>query len=389
MPPPYQPEKNIVNKPNINKLLNIYDFAALASHILSKRQYDYIITGADNEIAVKENERIYQRIMLRPKVFRNTTIIKNTNTHILGYPVSCPIYITSTGRSRNAHSEGETAINKACFNENIIQMTPSYCLNDIQISQLQNQCVLVQLYARIKEPKRKEATKNVILNAIQKGCKGIVLTVDITTAPNRPRDRRPKTTFNRTDLEWDDLLWIKSLLSKSINSNMKLILKGVQCGEDVLKAIQYDVDAVILSNHGGRVLDYARSSIEILIEVMEVLDANNLRNKIEVWIDGGIRRGTDIFKAIALGATAVGIGRACLYGLACYGQQGVEKIVQILKNELLETMKFMGTITIKDINKNAIIYRNINTHLTLVPVNHGRESVYSKLHPVTQIQSKL
>eukprot|EP01084_Bolivina_argentea_P288800 495750_1 len=240
--------------------------------------------------------------MLRPRVFRNTTIIKNTNTHILGYPVSIPIYCTSTGRSRNAHSEGETAINKACLNENIIQMTPSWCLNDIQISHSQNQCVLVQIYARIKEPKRKEATKKAILNAIQKGAKGIVLTVDAKTAPNRPRDRRPQKIFNRTDLEWDDLLWIKSLLPNSINSNMKLILKGVQCNEDVLKAIEYGVDAVILSNHGGRELDYARSSIEILIEVMEVLDSNNLRNEIEVWIDGGIRRGTDVFKAIALGA---------------------------------------------------------------------------------------
>ena len=141
---------------------------------------------------------------------------------------------------------------------------------------------------------------------------------------------------------------------------MPLILKGVQTGEDALLAYQYGVDGIVVSNHGGRQVDTARPTLEVLVEVMDALRSNaeyrnNNGRKFEVYIDGGIKRGTDVFKAIALGATAVGIGRAALYGLAAYGQPGVEATLEILKNELYTTMQFMGTPTIADVKHARLV----------------------------------
>jgi len=182
------------------------------------------------------------------------------------------------------------------------------------------------------------------------------------------------STFIDPSLCWADLEWIKRECGE-----MKVVLKGIQCGEDAILAVEHGIDAIILSNHGGRQLDYGRSGMEILVEVMSFLDAHSMRGRIEVWVDGGFRRGTDVFKALALGATCVGIGRPMLFGLACYGQEGVEKVMEIFKNELETTMQMMGTPTLKDIKKNMLVYRNIDDHITPVPPNFNARSTFSPL----------
>ena len=156
-----------------------------------------------------------------------------------------------------------------------------------------------------------------------------------------------------------------------------------------MKAVEYGIDAIVLSNHGGRQLDYGRSGIEILVEVMNFLDANSMRGRIEVWVDGGFRRGTDVFKALALGATCVGIGRPFLFGLACYGQQGVEKIAKIFKNELKTCMQMMGTSSLKDIKKNMLVYKNIDDHITAAPQNLNALNTYTPISTAIQLNSKL
>ena len=126
-------------------------------------------------------------------------------------------------------------------------------------------------------------------------------------------------------MSWKDIAWVRTI------TKMPIALKGVQRVEDVLKAVEYGVDAVVLSNHGGRQLDTARSGLEVLAEVMPALRERGWQDKIEVYIDGGIRRATDILKALCLGARGVGIGRAFLYAMSAYGQKGVERAMQLLK----------------------------------------------------------
>eukprot|EP01126_Amoeba_proteus_P061146 TRINITY_DN8171_c0_g1_i11.p1 TRINITY_DN8171_c0_g1~~TRINITY_DN8171_c0_g1_i11.p1 ORF type:complete len:218 (-),score=49.45 TRINITY_DN8171_c0_g1_i11:110-763(-) len=186
---------------------------------------------------------------------------------------------------------------------------------------------------------------------------------------------RALTGFIDPSLSWKDIPWFRSI------TRVPLVLKGIQCGEDALLAVKAGVDAIILTNHGGRQLDYSRSGIEILPEVMSALRSVGAENKIEVWIDGGVRRGTDIFKALALGAKAVGVGRPFLYGLASYGQEGVERVIQLLKDELEMTMRLMGAPTLAHVNPEMLVIKDLSTHVTHTP-DYLSEGTYYPLTPI-------
>jgi len=181
------------------------------------------------------------------------------------------------------------------------------------------------------------------------------------------------SSFIDPSLSWKDIKWFRSI------TKMAIVLKGIQCAEDAILAVQHGVDAIILSNHGGRQLDFGRSAVEILVEVMAALKSINAQNKIEVYIDGGIRRGTDIFKALALGARGVGIGRPTLYGLAAYGEEGVNRVLELLKEEFEVCMKLMGTPTIADIRSEMVHTRNIYDHFSAQPKSTLFDNVYVPL----------
>jgi L-lactate dehydrogenase (cytochrome) len=199
--------------------------------------------------------------------------------------------------------------------------------------------------------KDREITKRIVEHAEKRGIKGLFITVDAPQLGRREKDMRSKfsdvgsnvqatggdnvdrsqgaaraiSSFIDPGLSWKDIPWFKSITS------MPIILKGVQRVEDVLKAIETGCQGVVLSNHGGRQLDTARSGIEILAEVMPILRAQGLENKIEIYVDGGVRRATDIIKAVCLGAKGVGIGRPFLYAMSAYGLPGVDRAMQLLK----------------------------------------------------------
>lgn len=179
--------------------------------------------------------------------------------------------------------------------------------------------------------------------------------------------------FIDPSLDWERIKWIQTI------TKLPIFLKGIQCAEDALLAIEYGVAGIVLSNHGGRQFDCGRSGVEILVEVMDALREHNLEGKMEIYVDGGIRRGSDILKCIALGATAVGIGRPTLYGLAAYGQAGVEKVLQLLKDELTMLMRLMGAPTISHINRKMVITRNLSDHISPVPRDNLKEDVYIPL----------
>ena len=192
---------------------------------------------------------------------------------------------------------------------------------------------------------------------------------------------RAISEFIDPSLCWDDINWLQGI------TQLPIILKGVGCGLDTVMGYQAGCAGVVLSNHGGRQLDTARSGIEILPEAVEMLNKHdpNWRSRFELYVDGGIRRGSDIFKAVALGATAVGIGRPVLYSLAAYGQAGVERLCSIYKEELTMVMRLMGTLTIGDITEDHVLSENLTTHVPAQARDHLQLDTYEPLRPAAKL----
>jgi L-lactate dehydrogenase (cytochrome) len=261
-----------------------------------------------------------------------------------------------------------------------------------------------QLYVN----KDRDLMKTVVQKAENLGFKALFITVDAPQLGRRERDMRNKakmsanvqgkqkekiptaqgttraiSSFIDPSLSWKDLPFFKSI------TKMPIILKGVQTGKDAVLSYEAGMDGIVVSNHGGRQLDYARSGIEMLVEIMDALHSINADlDKFTVLVDGGFRRGSDLFKALALGAKGVGLGRPTLVGMAAYGEEGVEKVIQIFKDELEMHMRLMGTPTIKDMLPKMVITRNVADHFSPAPVDFLSQQVYDPLPLATRV-SKL
>jgi L-lactate dehydrogenase (cytochrome) len=194
---------------------------------------------------------------------------------------------------------------------------------------------------------------------------------------------RAISSFIDPSLSWNDIPWFKSI------TKMPIVLKGVQCVEDVLKSVEAGCAGVVLSNHGGRQLDTARSGVEILGEVMPVLRNLGLEKKIEIFVDGGVRRATDIIKALCMGATGVGIGRPFLYAMSAYGVDGVDRAMQLLADEMEMNMRLIGAQRITDLIPAMVDTRGLTQHghLITVPVDRLGEAAYDELRGPIDEQS--
>jgi L-lactate dehydrogenase (cytochrome) len=227
----------------------------------------------------------------------------------------------------------------------------------------------------------RDLSKKLILKAEKMGVKVICVTVDAPVLGRREKDMRLKfvhaashiqqksdvyrekgvsqalSSFIDSSLSWDDIKWFRSI------TKLPLVLKGVHIAEDALKAAYYGLDGIIISNHGGRQLDAVPSGIEMLEDICNALSEQGLSGRLEIMVDGGFRRGTDIFKALALGAKAVGLGRPFLWAMSSYGQEGVEKAIELLAEELETTMRLAGTPTIREITHHHVKRRNTGSKL--------------------------
>lgn len=324
------------------------------------------------------------------------------STTMLGTPCSVPFYVTATALGKLGHVEGEVVLTRASHKHNVIQMIPtlaSCAFDEIMDAAGPGQVQWLQLYVN----KDREITKRIVQHAEERGCKGLFITVDAPQLGRREKDMRMKFTeqgsnvqsgqatdtsqgaaraissFIDPSLNWDDIPWFRSI------TKMPIVLKGVQRVEDVVRAAEAGVQGVVLSNHGGRQLEFARSGIEILAETMPVLRQLGLDNKIEVYIDGGIRRATDILKALCLGARGVGIGRPFLYAMSAYGQEGVERAMQLLKDEMEMGMRLIGAQTIADLNPSMVDARSLFNHGS-PPVDNLSNAVYDPLVNPSQRQ---
>jgi L-lactate dehydrogenase (cytochrome) len=392
--------------PDISMMVNVWDFELIAKQKVSKEAWAYLMSGADDEVCLRENHAAFHRVILKPKVLVDVDKI-DMSTTILGTKCSIPMYITSCALGRLYHEEGEMELCRGAHMADIPQLCPTLasCTMDEMLSaRAEGQTQWWQLYVN----KDRELTKSVVQRAEANGFKALFVTVDAPLLGRRERDMRNKakisasvqtkqkekvptsqgttraiSSFLDPALNWKDVPWLRSI------TKMPIILKGVQTGEDAIKSYEAGVNGIVVSNHGGRQLDFARSGIEMLVEVMDALKSINADlDKFTVLVDGGFRRGSDVFKALALGAKGIGIGRPSLVGVAAYGSEGVDKVLQIFKDELEMHMRLMGTPTIKDMVPEMIITRNVADHLSVAPTDFLSSQVYTPLPLATSI-SKL
>lgn len=382
--PPTEEELNrrqmVKRKPDLGQIYNLNDFEFVARHTMEKVAWGYYSSGSDDEITLRDNHLSYQRILFKPRVMVDVTNI-DLSTTMLGTKTSVPFYITATALGKLGHKDGEKVLTRSAAKQDVIQMIPtlaSCSFDEIVDEATDKQTQWLQLYVNSD----REICKGIVQHAEKRGIKGLFITVDAPQLGRREKDMRLKnvedlshvqgegddadrsqgaaraiSSFIDTGLNWKDIKWFRSI------TKMPIILKGVQTVEDSLLAVEHGVDGIVLSNHGGRQLEYSKPPIELLAELMPILRKRNLHNKLEVYTDGGVRRASDILKAICLGAKGVGIGRPFLYAMSTYGDDGVVKAIQILKDEMIMNMRLLGTPTIDRLNENYVDTRAISRYV--------------------------
>ncbi|KAF8070715.1 FMN-dependent dehydrogenase-domain-containing protein [Lyophyllum atratum] len=394
-------QTRISARPPLSEILNLHDFEAIARQVMPEKAWAYYSSAADDEITTRENHAAYHRIWFRPRVLRDVSKV-DWSTTIMGHKSSMPLYITATALGKLGHPDGELNLTRAAAKHGVIQMIPtlaSCSFDEIMDAAQPGQVQFFQLHVFFAS-----ITKRIVQHAEKRGIKGLFITVDAPQLGRREKDMRMKfeaedpsevtqagsegvdrsqgaaraiSSFIDPGLKWEDLKWFKSI------TTMPLILKGVQCWEDALEAYDLNLAGVVLSNHGGRQLDFSRSGIEVLVEVVEKLKEKRgvtfPNEKFQLFVDGGVRRATDVLKAIALGATAVGIGRPFLYAYSAYGPEGMDKALQILHDEFEMNMRLLGAPTIKDVVPAMVDASNIHTHIVSVPGDRLYESNYEGL----------
>ena len=325
----------------------------------------YLNDGVEDRLTLKANMEAYRKIQLRPRRLIDVRKI-STQIELFGQQLDNPLLISPVGYQQLFHPDGELATVRAAVKKGHLMMVSSVSNHSVtRIASTASANLWFQLYPT----QDRKITKILLENAEKAGCKICVLTVDHPVLGNRevgvpmlrkimkgkklkmgnfegifPEGIMPEgTSVIDPSMTWDMIHWLKA------NCQMKVVLKGIVTWEDAALALQYGADGLIVSNHGGRQLESNRGTIECLPEIVEVV-----KGKVPVMIDGGIRRGTDIFKALALGAKAVCIGRPFCWGLGALGQEGVELVLDILMAEFKRDMQLAGTTSIDQISKNYV-----------------------------------
>ncbi|KAF4968285.1 hypothetical protein FZEAL_10406 [Fusarium zealandicum] len=340
--------------PKLEEIICANDFALAAQKALTPKAWAFYSSAATDLVTINKNRELIRRVMLRPRILRNVSVV-SIDRKILGLDSKAPFFMCPAAMATMAHPDGELGWSRAAANEGIFEIissNASYSLPSIIGAAPSGHPFFLQLYVNSNRPK----TIELLHRARSLGVKAIFVTVDAPVAGKREADERiPQAVVIKSEmsgsdstkdtkgsglgrlmgqyidksLAWEDLKWIREA------SSVPIVLKGVQTVDDVRLSVEHGVDGVMLSNHGGS----AQASILILLEVRKQFP--EAFQHLEVFIDGGFERGSDILKAIALGATAVGIGRPFLYSLV-YGQKGVEHLSQILKDELETSMRLAG-----------------------------------------------
>lgn len=319
-------------------------------------------------LALQENERAFQRWWLRPRILRNVALA-DPSCSFLGDGCAFPVFLCPTSVVKTADPAGELGNVRAASRERVIYMCPtlgSYSLEEMGTAS--SFALWLQLYTTTD----RERSAQLLKRAEAVGVKAIFVTVDTPVLGKRERDLRVKSAGvpldgktvkksatgvaasigfrHHAELDWAEIEWLQSM------TTIPICLKGVAAGEDAVLAARRGIRAIVVSNHGARQLDCGRATLDSLIECVAALKSAGLYDRISVFVDGGIRRGSDIVKALALGAHGCGIGRPVLWSLAAYGEEGVVRMLQILKDEFLKCMMMCGVTQVSMLSKENLLW---------------------------------
>jgi isopentenyl diphosphate isomerase/L-lactate dehydrogenase-like FMN-dependent dehydrogenase len=363
------PLAKAADKPNIDDILSIMDLDEAAKAVLPPAHYGYLASGVDDDVTLRANREAFQKITVRP---RRLIDIRNVDTRVdlFGKQWSLPVLLSPCGSQKAFHPEGEVAAARGANSRHVLQILSSITTCPIEdVAAAAGGTIWYQLYPT----SRWEITQNLVRHAEAAGCPVIALTVD------RPAPRNSETQKRMARLDsrqcsachpagkfYDRKSMFKGIDMSGVTQNnpgmtwefvqrlrdftkVKLLLKGIEIREDAELAVKAGIDGIVVSNHGGRAEDSGRATIDSLPEVVAAVNG-----KMPVLMDGGIRRGSDVFKALALGAKAVCVGRPYLWGMSAFGQAGVEKAIDILRAELETMMGQCGTPTLAGITRASL-----------------------------------
>ncbi|XP_054724423.1 2-Hydroxyacid oxidase 1-like [Uloborus diversus] len=364
------------------EIVCVDDFEKYALNVLDKKIADYYKSGANLEQTLSENRKGFSRLRFRTRCLRDVSNRK-TNTKILGKEVAFPVGIAPCAMQRMAHPDGEEATVKGAAAEGCIMILST--LSTTSIEDVAKAAPESQRWFQLYIYKDRTVTKNLVKRAEAAGFQALVLTVDTPLFGNRLADSRNKfslhphlrlANFSDADfsvigtksggsnlnnyvnslfdpsLTWSDIKWLKEV------TTLPIIVKGVLTAEDAILAVDHGVSGIIVSNHGARQLDGVPSTIEALPEVVRAV-----AGRCEVYMDGGVRTGTDVLKAVALGAKCVFIARPVLWALAHSGEIGVRKVLQILRDEFQLAMGLLGCASIDEVKPCMVVREEFYSRL--------------------------
>ena len=362
--------------------LDVFDFEAAAQKVVPPAHWGYLMSGVDGEATLRANREGFDRYQLKARRFVDVSKIDLSVT-LFGQTYASPIALSPIGSAGAFHPDGEKAAAAAARTRNQLLMLSTQATFSVEdVAKARGGPIWFQLYTTSSL----DVTRRLVTRAESAGCPVVAVTIDTpngrntvtatrlarqdtrqckachsdaTGDPMNPRRGGTMGTkpmfagidtqgigLTQPSLTWDFVKRLKDM------TRMKVVLKGLETSEDAALAVQSGADGIIISNHGGRATETGRGTIESVAEV-----AAAVRRRVPVLVDGGVRRGTDVFKALALGANAVGIGRPYIWGLAAHGQQGAERVLDILNNELRLAMIGCGITAVRDVTAAALIDR--------------------------------
>ena len=362
--------------------LDVFDFEAAAQKLVPPAHWGYLMSGVDGEATLRANREGFDRYQLKTRRFIDVSKI-DLSISLFGQTYGSPIALCPIGSAGAFHADGEKAAAAAARTRNQLLMLSTQATFSVEdVTKARGGPIWFQLYTT----NNIDVTRRLVQRAEAAGCPAVAVTIDTPNGRNtvtatrlartdtrqcsachkdatgdrmNPRSGGTLSTkpmfagidtqgvgLTQPSLTWDFVKRLRDM------TKMKVLLKGLESGDDAALAVQNGADGIIISNHGGRATETGRGTIECVAEV-----AAAVRRRVPILVDGGVRRGTDVFKALALGANAVGIGRPYVWGLAAHGQQGAERVLDILNNELRLAMIGCGTTSVKEITAAALIDR--------------------------------
>ncbi|MFT4672828.1 MAG: 4-hydroxymandelate oxidase [Pseudohongiellaceae bacterium] len=348
-----------------SEVINVFEMEAIAREKIPPAHLGYLATGVDSDLTLRANRAGFSRFQIRPRRLVDVSQT-DTSVNVLGSEASSPIFLCPVGSQGAYHGDAElgTARAAAAKGHHMVLSTQSSTSVE-KVSEARGAPIWHQLYPTT----RWEYTVAMLQRAEAAGCTTVCLTIDLPGGRNTETSQfltRDDTRncsschqgqakpmlegfnmqgvgLNSSQLTWDVIGRMKEV------TNMNVVIKGIEVGADAALAVQNGADGIWVSNHGGRATETGLGTIECLPEII-----NAVNGRVPIVVDGGFRRGTDIYKALAMGASAVGIGRPYCFGLGAFGQAGVERVLDLLNRELLITMRGSGTPTIASIGPDYV-----------------------------------